>query len=604
MTDLVLKAARIDSAGVLRANQDIDMHADDAMRLKAGARTLAGRDLALAADQLEQSGMAQAGRTLTATAGALENDGLLDAADAKLRTTRAFVNRGQIQADMLQAQGPQIRNAGVLRTGALLALQAAGRLENTGGMAASGSLSIAAAGPFANSGTMGANGDASFALSSFANTGSISVGGDLALRLPDVELTLDADHRLPVSQGTTLLQVASLDNRARSETPGRLSVQARGAIRNQDTLAAGQGLWLESAANDIENGAGALLWSGADLRLRGTRIINREAAIIESAAGMVLDARAEIDNGLGIIRAGGDLWADAPLLRNSGRLGGRIVPAGDAAIGGGTYDHYHSAAVVWHELFTAGAAGIRVPRYDGKDVRVAQSVVQAGGNLHLNQGEQKGRQARVSNQGRIEAAGMALVDGNVDNASLHLSLSVDEYLRRPLAAPSCCGLPTAVRSTSSRRSGNSIRCTNSWTSCCRTTSPDTSGATTAPGRNGHSRRCAISTWAMPARPTRRRRRCPARPYSTRRPRRAPPRPPRRSSRNTTRTWPNTPRRSRPRSSRAIRTARQRVDGALRARYGEKLAQLKTRTPRWMRRSPHWRRRFSTHAPSPPPRSRN
>ncbi|MFQ6687088.1 A24 family peptidase, partial [Bordetella pertussis] len=78
--------------------------------------------LALAADQLEQSGMAQAGRTLTATAGALENDGLLDAADAKLRTTRAFVNRGQIQADMLQAQGPQIRNAGVLRTGALLAL--------------------------------------------------------------------------------------------------------------------------------------------------------------------------------------------------------------------------------------------------------------------------------------------------------------------------------------------------------------------------------------------------------------------------------------------------------------------------------------------------
>ncbi|MFJ0754294.1 C80 family cysteine peptidase, partial [Bordetella bronchiseptica] len=444
VTDLVLKAARIDSAGVLRANQDIDMHADDAMRLTAGARTLAGRDLALAADQLEQSGMAQAGRTLTATAGALENDGLLDAADAKLRTTRAFVNRGQIQADMLQAQGPQIRNTGVLRAGALLALQAAGRLENTGGMAASGSLSIAAAGPFANSGTMGANGDASFALSSFANTGSISVGGDLALRLPDVELTLDADHRLPVSQGTTLLQVASLDNRARSETPGRLSVQARGAIRNQDTLAAGQGLWLESAANDVENGAGALLWSGADLRLRGTRIINREAAIIESAAGMVLDARAEIDNGLGIIRAGGDLWADAPLLRNSGRLGGRIVPAGDAAIGGGTYDHYHSAAVVWHELFTAGTAGIRVPRYDGKNVRVAQSVVQAGGNLYLNQGEQKGRQARVSNQGRIEAAGMALVDGNVDNASLHLSLSVDEYLRRPLAAP------IVLRATDSR----------------------------------------------------------------------------------------------------------------------------------------------------------
>lgn len=199
---------------------------------------------------------------------------------------------------------------------------------------------------------------------------------------------------------------------------------------------------------------------------------------------------------------------------------------------------------------------------------------------------------------------MALVDGNVDNASLHLSLSVDEYLRRPLAAPSCCGLPTAVRSTSSRRSGNSIRCTNSWTSCCRTTSPDTSGATTAPGRNGHSRRCAISTWAMPARPTRRRRRCPARPYSTRRPRRAPPRPPRRSSRNTTRTWPNTPRRSIRAASRGDTNRAAARGRALRARYGEKLAQLKTRTPRWMRRSPHWRRRFSTHAPSPPPRSRN
>lgn len=435
VTDLVLKAARIDSTGVLRANQDIDMHADDAMRLTTDARTLAGRDLALAADQLEQSGMAQAGRTLAATAGALENGGLLDAADAKLRTTRAFVNLGQIQADVLQAQGPQIRNAGVLRAGALLALQAAGRLENTGGMTASGSLSIAAAGPFANSGMMGANGDASFALSSFVNTGSISVGGNLALSLPDVKLTLDADHRLPVSWGTTLLQVASLDNRARSETPGRLSVQARGAIRNQDTLAAGQGLSLESAANDIENRAGALLWSGADLRLRGIRIINREAAIIESAAGMVLDARAEIKNGLGIIRAGGDLWADAPLLRNRARLGGHIAPAGYAAIDGGTYDHYHSAAVVWHELFAASAAGIRVPRYDGKDVRVAQSVVQAGGNLYLNQGAQKGRQAQVSNQGRIEAGGMAVVHGNVDNASLHLSLSVDEYLRRPLAAP-------------------------------------------------------------------------------------------------------------------------------------------------------------------------
>ncbi|MGZ9893185.1 C80 family cysteine peptidase [Bordetella bronchiseptica] len=435
VTDLVLKAARIDGTGVLRANQDIDMHADDAMRLAADARTLAGRDLALAADQLEQSGVAQAGRTLTATAGALENGGLLDAADAQLRTTRAVVNLGQIQADVLQAQGAQIRNAGVLRAGALLTLQAAGELENTGDMAASGSLSIAAGGPFANSGTMGANGDASFALSSFANNGSIGIGGDLALSLPDVDLTLDADHRLPVSQGTTLLQVASLDNRARSETPGRLSVQARGAIRNQDTLAAGQGLWLESAANDIENGAGALLWSGADLRLRGARIINREAAIIESAADMLLDARDAIDNGLGIIRAGGDLRADAPLLRNPARLGGHIVPAGYAAIGGGTYDRYHSAAVAWHELFANGAAGIRVPRYDGKDVRVAQSVVQAGGNLYLNQGGQKGRQARVSNQGRIEAGGMALVDGNVDNASLHLSLSVDEYLRRPLAAP-------------------------------------------------------------------------------------------------------------------------------------------------------------------------
>ncbi|QIX99356.1 filamentous hemagglutinin N-terminal domain-containing protein [Bordetella bronchiseptica] len=442
-TDLVLKAAHIDSAGMLRANQDIDMHADDAMRLKAGARTLAGRDLALAADRLEQSGMTQAGRTLTATAGALENGGSLDAADARLQTTRAFVNRGQIQADMLQAQGPQIRNTGVLRAGALLALQAAGRLENTGSMAASGSLSIAA-GPLANSGTMAANRDAAFALGSFANNGSISVGGDLALRLPDVDLTLDADHRLPLSRGTTRLQVASLDNRARSETPGRLSVQARGAIRNQDTLAAGQGLWLESTSNDIENGAGALLWSGADLRLRGSRIINREAAIIESVADMLLGARDEIDNGLGIIRAGGDLRADAPLLRNPARLGGRIVPAGNTAIGGGTYDHSHSAAIVWHELFADGAAGIRVPRYDGKDVRVAQSVVQAGGNLYLNQGEQKGRQARVSNQGRIEAVGMALVDGNVDNASLHLSLSVDEYLRRPLASP------IVLRATDSR----------------------------------------------------------------------------------------------------------------------------------------------------------
>ncbi|KDD55231.1 filamentous hemagglutinin domain protein, partial [Bordetella bronchiseptica OSU553] len=152
----------------------------------------------------------------------------------------------------------------------------------------------------------------------------------------------------------------------------------------------------------------------------------------------------EIDNGLGIIRAGGDLRADAPLLRNPARLGGRIVPAGNAAIGGGTYDHSHSAAIVWHELFADGAAGIRVPRYDGKDVRVAQSVVQAGGNLYLNQGEQKGRQARVSNQGRIEAVGMALVDGNVDNASLHLSLSVDEYLRRPLASP------IVLRATDSR----------------------------------------------------------------------------------------------------------------------------------------------------------
>lgn len=129
---------------------------------------------------------------------------------------------------------------------------------------------------------------------------------------------------------------------------------------------------------------------------------------------------------MGRIEAGHDLTVDAPVIENISEFKGELSVS----------DTERENVTVSKSLgYWSGGRWVKTQisdfsvRKPVSTLKVKQGVIRAGGDINLNQHEQKGHKARIHNEGTMLAGGHLRVDGNVENRSQSRQLSVMDFLK-------------------------------------------------------------------------------------------------------------------------------------------------------------------------------
>lgn len=468
---LQVRAGSVDIDGKVQAGHFMKLTVAGDTRF--GSRTeLRARDLDISTRDLHSAGVHSIGGTFSVKAdGGIENQGKIQARAMSLAAQGDIRNLGQKAVlrslDALQAQaGGDFVNEGLLRakaldlraksvdnqaTGMMAATQAelavAQTLTNAGEIKvgqltadartldnrAGGSIHVDDATlttqALDNAGAIEASHDLHATTHDYANTGTFSAGHDLTLVITDpAGLTIDAGRQSPTANGTLTLDARSIAVRGEGvQNPGNVVMKARAGNIDNHTQIAALGNLDMVASGDIANHAGSLMWASGNVSMRGRNILNRpDAWVLAQNGDITLKASAQVRNEVGRIESGGKLVVDAPRIENVSELSGeiRISDKPEERVTGshslGYWQTGRWVKTIIHDF------EVRRPI---ADLEVKQGVMRAGGDVDLNQHEQKGRDASVYNEGTILAGGTLHVDGSVENRSLSRQLDVLDFLK-------------------------------------------------------------------------------------------------------------------------------------------------------------------------------
>ena len=273
-----------------------------------------------------------------------------------------------------------------------------------------------------NSGTILTQDKALLNTDSYGNTGSIASRGDAVLTLGhNQDLHLMTTALAPQANKLLTLNVRNLTVDEETNAPGDLLINASGRVDNYQALTSNGDLQIK-AQSVLQNHAGALLWAGKDLLVQAQAINNEAKGDIDAEGNAKLTADSLTNAAAAKITVKGDLAIDAHTLLNDATLDGEVKRDPSEA-GNGSHEDYHDAR---HEYYGLKINNISVLT---SGLTVTQGVIQAGGNILLNQGTQNGKNAMVTNNnGRIVAGKNLLVDGAVQNIALHKDMSLLDYL--------------------------------------------------------------------------------------------------------------------------------------------------------------------------------
>lgn len=117
----------------------------------------------------------------------------------------------------------------------------------------------------ANTGTIQASHDLTATARDYTNTGEFSAGHDLTLVIQNpAGLTIDANRRSPIANGTLTLQAASIAVRGDGvQNPGNVVMKATAGNIDNESRIATPGALTMTASGDISNPAGSLIWRAA-----------------------------------------------------------------------------------------------------------------------------------------------------------------------------------------------------------------------------------------------------------------------------------------------------------------------------------------------------
>ncbi|MDR6675090.1 hemagglutinin repeat-containing protein [Xanthomonas sp. 1678] len=436
---LRLRGADIDQSGVLDAGTALSLRSDNGMRLAGTlqargdlaldsaatlqnqAQVVAGGDLAVTADDVDNAAgaaLSAGGDATIASASALRNDGSVHAdgalrlsagsfaqsetgksyggASLDLAATDAVNNRG----DLIGGGDVRIDAGSIASSGQLgsqrgeLALDSRGDLNLDGVVVAAGALRAAALGDVnqrgsvqAQSAQLQAGRDLTLAGTLRSATtlqlqaqrtlsvdGQAVAGGDLGMRGASVAVGQDA-----VVQTATALQVdaGTIDSRGALDAGTDLSLRSQGQLTLAG-IAQGGGDVVLDAGTGLDNSAQVV--AGRNLQLSAASAVNRATGTL--AAADTLDLRV------------------AGLLDNAGRLRGQkslLLQAGSFQHNG---ELYAGQAL---DLHSAGALDNRGTLIAGGDLRIDAGSLSNSGQLGSETG-----QVTLSSQGDMQLGGSVI----------------------------------------------------------------------------------------------------------------------------------------------------------------------------------------------------
>ncbi|MGO1003811.1 two-partner secretion domain-containing protein [Lysobacter sp. CA196] len=412
--EIINAQATVQSAGSveLRAARDI---------VNAGGKIAATDRISTASQALRNHsrGVVAAGNLDIAAANRVENTeagSALQAADELSVIAGAIHNSGELSADRVIATAAQLANSGRIaaRTDARLSVDA---LDNQA------------------QGAIEAGRDAALDAGSYANAGKIVSGRNVELTLRNNgNFRLTGATLAPTARGALTLNVGRYSADRDLENIGDIRINASGDIDLDQGILSGGNIALNSAGDILNR---SLLWAGGDIQLQGDQLRNESGAEILAQRDIKIDAQTVTNAAGGRIVAQGDIAIDAERLQNEVASSGELKVL-EQSRGRKEHEVYHNAVRKdKYELFIGQT-------YDGgfvdkgkgletlgSDIRVtAQGIIEAGGEVRLNQAAQKGKAATVSNSGQILAGNDLHVGGAVENIGVIRQVSLQDYLQR------------------------------------------------------------------------------------------------------------------------------------------------------------------------------
>ena len=209
------------------------------------------------------------------------------------------------------------------------------------------------------------------------------------------------------------------------ESVGSLYLDAKNIFNKSAAFSANSIFW--NAVNVI-NEANATIFAMKDVTLNALQeITNYELGNILSQGTMSLKADT-ITNHAGIIRAEGDMWLDASLIKNESTYTGTDWDYSSQQIGSG--ETTFTSGLYWETYTTA----IALPGLTSDIRRDKLAEISSGGDLYINQNHD-GAASLINEGGLIQSAGDMTVRGDITNAPRYVSQSLEQYLKNALEYP-------------------------------------------------------------------------------------------------------------------------------------------------------------------------
>ncbi|MEN0106281.1 MAG: filamentous hemagglutinin N-terminal domain-containing protein, partial [Pseudomonas sp.] len=400
--------------------------------LNDGGALIDGAKANISAQRLVNSGSATLNSsnqlTISTQGDVLNTGGALLHSDELLSVnagTRFSNDNGLISADDLRLKGITISNSnrGEINT-RLLDARAQDSFKSASDASIRGSRLTIDTNRFdATASTILATDDIALKLRDFNNTATVHSKTTASLTMKDgLSLVIGAGQRAPTADALLSIYTHDLTVDGSLSNTGALQIEASGKVLNRGEILSGK--WLKAkAAGTIDNQANKLIWAADTITLNaGTTLTNWQNALIRGNTGLNLAADAVI-NQAGRIEAK-NIAIDSALLENRSDVSGDITSTGWVH----TDNWYTESWGLWDTEYFHSE--FWTPQYSAADLKVKQGVIQASGNLLINQGAKMGSAATVRNLGGlIGAAGDIHIDGNLQNLGSSKSVSLIDYLK-------------------------------------------------------------------------------------------------------------------------------------------------------------------------------
>ncbi|MDW6092418.1 hemagglutinin repeat-containing protein [Vibrio rhizosphaerae] len=357
LSDLGLTAESFGNSGVLAALDNTSLHISH--DLTSSGSILAGHQIVLNAEQLDNRGRVSAGDAAIATPATGQDDSLIVTADT-LTNSGELLARGRNQLTLnmqltnqtdglISGQTTTVNAQSVTNHGQLQSLTDLGltadALNNSGTLAALSDMTLNVAHQLSNNGAVSASHDVSLLTDNLTNTGKVFAGNNLLIAKDsgqtrtttfnntDGSLTAKAGHLTIATHGDVVvsagqhltagqnvtLQASSLTNDGEVSAQGKTALTLDNALTNHG-LVSGQQTTL--AAQSVTNTG--QLQSLTDLGLTADALAN--SGTLAALSDMTLNVAHQLSNS-GAVLAGSNIHLNATKMENRGR-----VSAGDQAL--------------------------------------------------------------------------------------------------------------------------------------------------------------------------------------------------------------------------------------------------------------------------------